>query len=71
MNKYDVMEPRKGRDGFYDETLPMFTIMHDVDAKTANHYMMYHLEYRLYARDTKTGEMFHGTAHGLRNVNSY
>jgi len=71
MNKYDVMEPRKGRDGFYDETLPMFTILHDVDAKTANQYMMYHLEYQLYAKDTETGEMFHGTTCGLRSLKSY
>lgn len=66
--KYDVLEPRHGHDGFYDESLPMIIHMHDVDAETANRYMMYHLEYRLYARDLQTNDMYHRTSTGLKKL---
>lgn len=65
MKKFNVIEPRKGKDGFYDDTLPFMTIMKDVDAETANRYMMYHLEYRLYAQDTETNELYHRSSTGL------
>ena len=71
MKRYDVVELAKGKDGFYDGSLPMIPVMTNVDAESANSYMMYHLEYWYYAIDTETGEMFHGTTNGLRSVNSY
>ena len=69
MNKYEIVEPRKGRDGFYDETLPFMVFGKGLTAEEANRYMLHHLEYRYYARDMETGELYHCNTQGLKKYN--
>ena len=68
MSKYEIVEPRKNRDGFYDESLPFMVFQQNMTAEQANRYMMYHLEYRYYARDMETGELYHRNTRGLVKV---
>ena len=68
MKNFEIVEPRKGRDGFYDETLPFMVFQKNLTAKEANHYMMYHLEYLYYARDMETGELYYGTTQELKKL---
>lgn len=69
MKKYEVVEPRKNRyDGFYDETLPFIIIKRSMTAEEANRYMLYYPEYRYYARDMETGELYHRNTTGLKKV---
>lgn len=68
MKRFEIVEPCKGRDGFYDETLPFKVFQKNLTAEEANRYMMYHLEYRYYTRDMETGELYHRTTQGLKKL---
>ena len=68
MSKYEIIEPCKGKDGFYDETLPFMVYQKNLTAEQANRYMAYHPEYRYYARDMETGELYHWTTHSLKKL---
>ncbi len=68
MNKFEIVEPRKGKDGFYDETLPFMVFQKNLTAEEANRYMMHYLEYRYYARDMVTGELYHRNSRGLKKL---
>ena len=68
MALYELVEPQKGKDGFYDETLPLKVVFKNMTAEKINRYMMNHFGYRYSARDMETGEMYHYTTQGLKKL---
>lgn len=72
MKKYNIITPKKGRDGFYDETLPWSIINTNLTAEEANK-SLGNLSFtvgRVLAEDPETGERFHFSTKGLRKINS-
>ena len=70
MSKYEIVEPgKKYYDSFYDDSLPFRVIRNDLTADEANRFMFRNMEYRFYARDMETGELYHKNTTGLKKVN--
>lgn len=73
MEKYNIITPKTGRDGFYDESLPWIIINTGLTAEEANK-SLGNLSFtagRVLAENPETGERFHFTTKGLRSLNSY
>lgn len=72
MEKYNMMYEKMGKDGFPDHGnyVIAFTVN---SAEEANKIIMSQMFFgkTYYAQNTETGEIFHGTTKGLRNINSY
>lgn len=66
MKKYNIITPKMGRDGFYDETLPWHIINTGLTAEEANKSLgiLAFTSGRVLAEDPETGERFHFTTRG-------
>ena len=72
MAKYNMIYHPMGKDGFpnYNTWVVAYSVN---SAKEANKIIMNQKfsGHDYYAQDIETGEIYHGTTTGLRNVNSY